>query len=662
MALTYRKEIDGLRAVAVLPVILFHAGLEVFSGGYVGVDVFFVISGYLITAILIRELARGEFSLLHFYERRARRILPALFLVMLSCLPFAWWWLLPRYFAEFSGSIAATSLFISNIFFWQHTDYFGIAAESKPLLHMWSLAVEEQYYLIFPLLLMVCWPLGAWRVFLLLLVISLASLALSHWASTAMPVANFFLTPTRMWELLTGSLCAIWQHRKGRHSHNALALLGLALVLAAVFMLDKTTPFPSLYALLPVGGTALILLFGDGRTLTARLLSFRPLVAVGLISYSAYLWHQPLFAFARIHQFGEPTQAVMLALAAASLILAALSWQFVEQPFRGKAPLLPNRRHLLTLSILGLIAFAALGVWGYVQQGFEHRFSLPPKLQASLALTERSAECFQKNTDFTADDWFCKLGTRDEIKDFVLLGDSHALALLDSFDEAAKRSQQSGIFAGFNSCPPLLGVYALEGDQRRYPCHRLNQQLFDYVRAHRIPKIFLAARWAYYTQGDVTGTRFFHLGLSPDAPMTKAHSRKAFTEGLSQTVEAYREIGTQLYLIPQLPEQRTHAEELYYRLYRFGPPDSQAALATLEKLAISTQDHHRLQAFARQAFASHQPPVSILSLDEIFCKAGRCSLGTAEQSFFKDADHISRHGAMLSVSAILHALQERHEP
>jgi hypothetical protein len=144
--------------------------------------------------------------------------------------------------------------------------------------------------------------------------------------------------------------------------------------------------------------------------------------------------------------------------------------------------------------------------------------------------------------------------------------------------------------------------------------------------------------------------------------MTKAHSRKAFTEGLSQTVEAYREIGTQLYLIPQLPEQRTHAEELYYRLYRFGPPDSQAALATLEKLAISTQDHHRLQAFARQAFASHQPPVSILSLDEIFCKAGRCSLGTAEQSFFKDADHISRHGAMLSVSAILHALQERHEP
>ena len=318
----YRKEIDGLRAVAVVPVILFHAGLAVFSGGYVGVDVFFVISGYLITTILISELEQGNFSIARFYERRARRILPALFLVMLCCIPFAWIWMLPKELQDFSLSLVAVALFGSNILFWRQESYFAPAAELKPLLHTWSLAVEEQYYLLFPLALMLCWRFGRGRVFLTIAGVAVASLLLSEWGWRNAPSANFYLAPMRAWELLIGSLCAFWLSGRDLRPNNRLSLLGLALIVFAIFYYDDATPFPSVYALLPVLGTALIILFGGAGTWVAGMLGARPFVGIGLISYSAYLWHQPLFAFARLRSINEPTQSLMLVLAALSLVVS----------------------------------------------------------------------------------------------------------------------------------------------------------------------------------------------------------------------------------------------------------------------------------------------------------------------------------------------------
>ena len=212
----YRQEIDGLRAVAVIPVVLFHAGFEIFSGGYVGVDVFFVISGYLITSILIRELEQGEFSLVRFYERRARRILPALFFMMLVCIPFAWAWMTPSQIEDFGRSLVAVSLFASNILFWRKIDYFAPAAEENPLLHTWSLAVEEQYYMFFPLFLLLAWRFGRTRVFYMIAAIAAASLLFANGAGATMPVANFYLAPTRAWELLAGSLCAFIHFGRSR--------------------------------------------------------------------------------------------------------------------------------------------------------------------------------------------------------------------------------------------------------------------------------------------------------------------------------------------------------------------------------------------------------------------------------------------------------------
>jgi len=367
--MTYRPEIDGLRAVAVVPVILFHAGVGALAGGFVGVDVFFVISGYLITSIILRERAEGRFSMLRFWERRARRILPALYVVMLACIPVAWALMLPDQYRDFARSLVAVGLFGSNILFWRESGYFAAAAEEKPLLHTWSLSVEEQFYLVFPLLMAVLWRFGQRGVAGVLAVFALISLGLSHYAADTMPSANFFLLPTRAWELLVGALCAFWLTARSRAGHDGLVALGLGAIMLSVLWFDGTTPFPSLWALVPVLGTAAVILFARPGGWTGRLLSWRAMVGIGLVSYSAYLWHQPLMAFARIAHLSAPPLWLMLALGALSFPLAYVTWRFVEQPFRRPGATFAPPARLGAVLLPSLALLLAVGVHGHVTEG-----------------------------------------------------------------------------------------------------------------------------------------------------------------------------------------------------------------------------------------------------------------------------------------------------
>jgi peptidoglycan/LPS O-acetylase OafA/YrhL len=370
--LDYRREIDGLRALAVLPVILFHAGFETFSGGFVGVDVFFVISGYLITTIILAELEQGKFSIVNFYERRARRILPALFLVMLVCIPFAWFWLLPSDMKDFSQSLVAVSVFASNVLFWRESGYFDTAAELKPLLHTWSLAVEEQYYVLFPLFLMLFWKFGKLWILVTLGLVFVASLAVAQWAAYAKPAAAFYLLPTRGWELLIGAFAAFYlsqSNRKdfGKGLSEFGGWLGVALILYTVFAYSKTTPFPGFYALVPTIGTVLIILFATQQTTVGKFVGNKAFVGVGLISYSAYLWHQPLFAFARQIGVSDSEVGIFLALSITSIFLAYLSWKYVEAPFRNKA--LVGKKTVFLFAIFGSLFFLSMGLFGHKKNG-----------------------------------------------------------------------------------------------------------------------------------------------------------------------------------------------------------------------------------------------------------------------------------------------------
>ena len=418
----YRKEIDGLRAIAVVPVIFFHGGFSLVSGGYVGVDVFFVISGYLITSLLIADLEAGTFSIGHFYERRIRRIVPALLCVILLTLPFAVWYMIPDQIRDFYGSLVSVASFVSNFFFAADAGYFGAAPLEKPLLHTWSLSVEEQYYVLFPLLLMLSWHHGKAKLARWIAIIALVSLIIAEFSHRWLdPELAYFLTSGRAWELLLGSLLAFHADKlvyaSSRWLRESFAAAGLLLILLAIFMFDEHTPSPGLFMLAPTVGAALILTYARADTVVGRVLGSWPFVAIGLVSYSAYLWHQPIFAFARIAGLYEPNSQLFAILGLAAIVMGGLSYVLVERPFRKKTRF--SRRTIFAFGAGSLLLILAVGVAGLVYKPVSHQSLLrnwKKKQMESYALFVRNPELQPTLSTFG----------NEPGKRVLVIGDSHA--------------------------------------------------------------------------------------------------------------------------------------------------------------------------------------------------------------------------------------------
>lgn len=372
----YRAEIDGLRALAVISVIFFHAGFELFSGGFVGVDVFFVISGYLITTIIIDDLENNKFSIFNFYERRVRRIFPALIFVLLVTYTVSYFIYLPSSHKVVGQYVVSSILSISNILLYlKGNDYFGLENNSNPLFHTWSLGVEEQFYLLFPILLLLFWNIGKRKLFWLFCTIALLSILVSEWGSKFIPTANFYLLPTRSWELITGSIVAFLVKKQGVKKNNTLAMLGILAIIFPIFYFNKNTPFPSIYTLVPVSGVILLILFAEKNTFAAKILSFKVFVGIGLISYSLYLWHLPIevyFSYLFLeHKILFYTSYIFL------FIISFISYHFVERPFRKKLSRFTTFSYIVLSSIILLI----LGVLGHFNGGYPNRTEMFSKLQ-----------------------------------------------------------------------------------------------------------------------------------------------------------------------------------------------------------------------------------------------------------------------------------------
>ena len=363
--MNYRHEIDGLRALAVIPVILFHAGFETFSGGFIGVDVFFVISGYLITTIILAELEQGNFSIINFYERRARRILPALFLVMLFSLVLGYLYLMPDEFKNLGQSLVATSLFSNNILLSFTSGYWNLASEFKPLLHTWSLGVEEQYYVIVPILLMLFWRLNKNGILYLLWTIFLTSLCFAIWFVNVSPDWAFFTLPTRAWEICIGALSSLYLSRHPSMASyklsDVLSFTGFVLICVSVLTFNNRVLSPSYFLLIPTVGAVLVILFCHPGTFVFKILGNKIVVFVGLLSYSLYLWHQPLFAYLRVFSLEHPSPITFLSLFPVIFVFSLLTWKFVESPFRIKA--FVSRNNLFYFSISFSILFLVVGLF-----------------------------------------------------------------------------------------------------------------------------------------------------------------------------------------------------------------------------------------------------------------------------------------------------------
>ncbi len=603
----YRPDIDGLRAVAVLSVLLFHCGVAGISGGFVGVDVFFVISGYVIALTLMRDLNADAFSIRKFYERRVRRLFPALIFIFALSWIAAWLLFLPTDFDDFSASLTAAATFVSNLYFWRYSGYFNNEALLRPLLHTWSLSVEEQFYIFAPIAMYVCYRYLNKRYMLMLVPAIVLSLGLSVYASDFAPTANFFLLPTRAWELLFGVVIAVARPPKlSDAARTAAAIAGLALIAHAVFGYTKFTPFPGLSAIPPCLGAALIIWAGSGGTTPInRALAWKPVVAVGLISYSLYLVHWPLIVFTRYATLRDPTATEIAAIIVASFILATFSWRYIEQPFR-HPDRTPNARPLLYRGVAAMTVVALAGGFGMVTNGAEWRFPREVARTIPDPNTWKTGTCFQVG-DIQVGNWDLSSCTRTSggTSKVLLWGDSYAAHYIPGLEAAARSMPVQIVQYTAAGCPPVLSYYSYA----RPGCGDFNRRAIDIIRENGIKTVILSARWVDLQQ----------RGL----------------DSIQSTLEELKRMDVEAWVIGQSPIFPANVRLIAYKNKGNGER------ADYWPSALDKDINPRLRTAAEGAHFID--PLKFL------CNGELCRYREDEQLLYTDSGHFSEKGSVLAV-------------
>jgi peptidoglycan/LPS O-acetylase OafA/YrhL len=605
----YRPDIDGLRAIAVLAVVFFHCDLLIAPGGYVGVDIFFVISGYVIALTLMRDLEAGQFSIRRFYEKRVRRILPALLSTLTICWIAAWILLLPNDFFDFSRSMLSSALSVSNFYFWRTSGYFETSALLRPLLHTWSLSVEEQFYLIVPASLWICYRYFNARFVLLFGSAALLSLGLSIYATDTAPTANFFLLPTRAWELLTGVILAVCQFPTARPAiRQVLALVGAVLITGSIIGYTKYTPFPGLSALAPCLGTAFIIFAGTrGTSIVNRALSWSPLVFIGLVSYSFYLIHWPLLVFLRYTTLRAITTPEAILVVASSFVLATLSWKFIEQPFRRPQGYI--RRHALGTWAATTTLMMSIAAAGIVTHGAPQRFpDIVHKAAANDENLWKNGTCFLiDNLDPHQWDQKNCVRTSGGPEKILLWGDSFAAHYTPGLMALSATIPASIIQYTAAGCPPVLSYYSYA----RPKCTKFNENALSIIRKNGIKKVILASRWS-----DLQSR-----GL----------------DSIQSTIEALRSMGVEVWVIGQSPEFAANVQIIDYKNRHSNAPRESWPLA------FDPEINSRLR---QAAHGSHFiDPLAYL------CDGLQCPYRNGDTLYYADYGHFSKEGSIRAVKA-----------
>jgi peptidoglycan/LPS O-acetylase OafA/YrhL len=630
VSIRYRADIDGLRAIAVLGVVFYHVGGLGVRGGYVGVDVFFVISGFLITGILARELDADSFSLANFYVRRIRRIVPALAAMLIGSTIAAAFILFPTDFKEYGKSLLSVASLVSNVYFGRRTGYFDGTSDDKPLLHTWSLAVEEQYYLVFPLLLFALYRWHRRAVLPALAVLALLSLAYGIFETSRLPEWAFYSSGVRAWELLLGALCALASpaFQAPRWVRELTAAAGLVLIAVAYGFFSDATPFPGYLALVPCLGAAAVIVGSErDETAVSKLLSLRVLVGIGLISYSIYLWHWPLLIFAKYRFAFMPSlrHEEALALIAASIALGYLSWRFVERPFRR-----PGGRQATfrgAAAFFALTAFASLLI---VQtKGLPARW---PKA-IDVARSGHGIPCRPVPVQSGWPRGTCLLGDTDARFDTLIRGDSHAGMLADGIARHLAAAKRGAILVTGGGCPPLVGV-RLHGKRKAESCEARGRLVLAKLAGGGIDRIVLAARWAYYAEGErmpEEAGQPLRLSADPSA------NSEIFNRLLGETVASLKPLVRQVVLIGPVPEVDFLVGRAVSRNIAWGrplPPETPRA-------DYESRQRHVFPVLAAMA---HEPAVRVVFPDRWLCNASTCAYTVGAEPLYNDTNHLTPRG------------------
>ena len=626
---SYRRDIDGLRAVAIAAVVAFHAFPGILPGGFVGVDVFFVISGFLITGIILRGVDDGTFSFAGFYARRIKRIFPALATVLAACLLFGYVALLPDEYEQLGKHAVWGAGFLSNFAFWQETGYFDNAAETKPLLHLWSLGVEEQFYLLWPLVLVMAARLGRPRALLVVCVIGAVSFAANVALVVDHPDAAFYSPITRFWELLVGSVLAFARLRLPPLHANAASLAGIGLIALAALAFDPSLRFPGWLATVPVAGAAFVILAGPDAVLNRLVLATPLAVGLGLVSYPLYLWHWPLLAFERIIGSAPPSLAARGAAVVAALGLAWLTYRWVERPIRHASPMVALR----LAAAMAIVAGASGVVWA--AGGLEQRSGVASTL-ASQRQLKRTPETDPQCLAFVGAAPlfpYCRLSDVGGATTVALIGDSHAHALFQGLAEELGARRINVVLLANSGCAPLIG--ATTGDtetERRLCAARVDQILGVLHDRPEIRDVYIAIRGEAYV---VEQPRILH-GAGDVGTL--------FTASLQATVSSLARAGRHLHFVADNPEVSFDPVVCIDRPFRAGQASCSVARADVEA--------------AQRAYRGDIARIDGMTIVEALpalCDASRCPIVADDVLLYADGHHLSVAGGRRLAHAVVAA-------
>ena len=650
--MTYRPDIDGLRAIAVLSVVFFHAGIQSLPGGFAGVDIFFVISGFLITRILMEMIEARRFSLANFYMRRARRILPALYMVVASIFLMGLLVLPPLELVGLSKSVLATNLFVSNFLFWRQAGYFDVAAELKPLLHTWSLAVEEQFYVVWPLVLALSYRCG-WRLKWMLVVLLALSFGAAGLLLVKTPNAVFYLFPFRAWELLMGAALAAGYlgHIADSRWKHICSLVGLGLLLSSVFFLNKALPFPGWNALPPCLGAALLIAAGKDAVVNRYVLSARPLVLVGLISYSLYLWHWPLLVYVRVLNLGQLPVADAVIAIGISMLLAWLTWRYIELPFRSVGKV-SRPGYVAKFAMLGVLLCVVAGT-ALAYKGFPGRIRPDAVVAQDAALDFNTARagCHLDMANIVLPAWTnCTsqrlTGTTE--KSVVVWGDSHAEAIVPGVMVMSGLPESQLLHLTKTSCPPLMGAKVIRGGMEYRECEAFNKKVLALLtESSAITTVVLAARWPVYASGapfgvpeELPGTVGYSLITGASNMPVPSTSIEVLEAALGNTVELLVRAGKKIVVVGSVPEMRFDVPACVARARMAFSADIECGL---DHKAVG-QRISKVNAAVNRSASRHQA-VTVYP-DRILCQHGYCDVeGPEGQVLYHDHNHLSTAGA-----------------
>lgn len=643
MAQSYRSDIDGLRAVAVVPVILFHLGESLLPGGFVGVDIFFVISGFLITRLIITDVDRDRFSIAEFYRRRIRRIFPNLFAMLAVTTIAAAAILLPYDFKVYGESLVATTLSAGNIFFWLKGGYFDVQAADMPLLHTWSLGVEEQYYIAFPLIVLLIAKVRRSLLPLTLMLCFAASLALSVYQVSTAPNAAFYLPFGRWWELMVGSMLALGLLPPLKRAAPAeiVALIGAAMIAFSLIGLSPQTPFPGFAALLPCFGAGFIIYANSAHmTSVGRVLSLKPMVAIGLVSYSLYLWHWPVIVLSRyvLQRQLEGVDHIVAMVLIVALALAA--WQFIEKPLRRPrqegGSLFGNPFVVASIASAVLVA-VGLSLW--VAKGIPQRYPdrFQPMLQAAEDINPRRFECEGLSPQKILADQICRIGDPSQPVTFAVIGDSLVDAFMPALDKAAQEAGRRGILITRGGCLALSGI-GISGSE----CRLSNDAAFARVAGDgNIDAVLLMDRWAGFIEGERFGLHKAFIPYPVDDESTqrdRAAGHAAIERGLARTTHQLQ--GKTVWVAAFFPEQEMVAPRAAVIRSVIG-----GSLDGVDKFIVEKRN---AESRALLKNASAELGFNLIDLSATFCQQTHCALVDGGQPLYVDDNHPTSAAAIAS--------------